>query len=143
MRHLSRRTPGRLAGILVPTLMLAALPARAQQAASPAGRWLAEDIQGGGVIDRLQSTLEIAADGRTSGSGGCNRIGGKAVINGNNIAFGAMFGTKMACSPAIMAQEDKFLKALGQTRSFRLDPRERKLYLMDAAGTVVVRLVAM
>lgn len=115
----------------------------APQAASPAGRWLAEDIQGGGVIDRLQSTIEIAADGRASGSGGCNRIGGKAVINGSSISFGAMFSTKMACSPAVMNQEDKFLKALSLARGFRVDPRERKLYLLDATGKVVVRLAAM
>jgi putative lipoprotein len=29
----------------------------------PTGRWLAEDIGSGGVIDRLQTVLEIAADG--------------------------------------------------------------------------------
>jgi len=133
-----------LAGALaLPAVLLAAVPALAQQAASPAGRWLAEDIFGGGVIDRLQSTLDIAADGRTSGSGGCNRIGGKAMIEGSSISFGSLFSTRMACSPAVMTQEGKFLKALGQTRSFRLDPRERKLYLLDAAGKVVVRLSAM
>jgi putative lipoprotein len=115
----------------------------APQAASPAGRWLAEDILGGGVIDRLQSTIDIAADGRTTGSGGCNRISGKAVINGSNISFGAMASTRMACAPAVMNQEAKFLNALSRTRSFRVDARERKLYLLDAAGAVMVRLAAM
>jgi heat shock protein HslJ len=142
LRHPSRRTLGLHAGFLLPALLLTAIPAM-PQAASPAGRWLAEDILGGGVIDRLQSTVEIAADGRASGSGGCNRIGGKAVIKGSNITFGAMFSTKMACPPAVMNQEAKFLNALSQTRSFRVDQGERKLYLMDAAGKVVVRLAAM
>jgi len=41
--------------------------------ASPVGSWLAEDIGGGGAIDRLQTTLEITADGKAFGSGGCNR----------------------------------------------------------------------
>ena len=36
-------------------------------ATSPAGRWLAEDISGGGVIDNLQTVLEIAADGTVAG----------------------------------------------------------------------------
>jgi putative lipoprotein len=30
---------------------------------TPVGRWLAEDIDGSGVIDRLQTVLEISADG--------------------------------------------------------------------------------
>jgi heat shock protein HslJ len=55
---------------------------------SPVGRWLAEDIRSGGVIDRLQTVLEIAADGTVSGSGGCNAMRGKATISGETIVFG-------------------------------------------------------
>src|SRR5262245_16033622 len=52
----------------------------ATAAAGPIGRWLAEDIRGGGVIDRVQTVLEIAADGGISGSGGCNAMRGTATI---------------------------------------------------------------
>ena len=63
---------------LIAALLVPAGAAVAASPTSPAGRWLAEDIRGGGVIDRLQSVLEIAGDGRISGTGGCNRIMGKA-----------------------------------------------------------------
>ncbi len=107
---------------------------------SPAGRWLAEDIRGRGVIDNLQSVLEISGDGAVSGSGGCNRLHGQATISGASLAFGAIASTRMACPPAVMDQESKFLSALQAARSFRVDPQQRKLFLLDAAGQTVMRL---
>lgn len=110
---------------------------------SPAGKWLAEDILGGGVIDRLQTTLEIAPDGTVSGHGGCNRYRGRVSITGESISFSPMASTKMACTPAAMAQEQKFHQALEQARSFRINARERKLVLSNGAGATVARLTAM
>ena len=110
---------------------------------SPVGRWLAEDIRGGGVIDNLQSVLEISGDGAVSGSGGCNRLHGQATISGASLSFGAIASTRMACPPAVMDQESKFLSALQAVRSFRVDPQQRKLFLLDAAGQTVMRLSAM
>ncbi|QCI69214.1 META domain-containing protein [Phreatobacter stygius] len=117
--------------------------AEAPRQPSPAGRWLAEDIRGGGVIDRLQSVLEIAPDGRVSGTGGCNRIGGRATISGATIAFGRMISTQMACTPAAMDQERKFLLALEDARGWRVDPVRQKLVLADARGTPVLVLARM
>lgn len=111
--------------------------------ATPVGRWLAEDIRGGGVIDRLQTVIEIAADGAITGSGGCNRIRGKATIAGEAISFGPMVSTKMACSPAVMNQEQKFLTALRDVRGWRVDPVRRKLSLLGANGATVVVLTQM
>jgi putative lipoprotein len=115
----------------------------ASPATSPAGKWLAEDILGGGVIDRLQTVLEIAADGSVTGTGGCNRFRGKATINGDRINFGALAGTKMACTPAAMDQEHKFHQALSAAKSFRVQPYERRLILLNGAGRAVARLAAM
>lgn len=107
------------------------------------GRWLAEDIGGGGVIDRLQSVLEIAADGQVSGSGGCNRIAGRARIEGATVSFGQVASTRMACTPAAMNQEQKFLAALSEARGWRVDDLRRKLVLSDATGRPVMVLARM
>jgi putative lipoprotein len=107
------------------------------------GRWLAEAIRNRGVIDNLQTVLEIAADGQVSGSAGCNRISGKATLDGAYLSFGPMISTKMACAPAIMDQESKFLSALGDTRLWRIDEQRDKLILVDAHGVTVLRLVRM
>lgn len=110
---------------------------------SPTGKWLAEDILGGGVIDRLQTTLEIAPDGIVSGHGGCNRYRGRVSITGESISFSPLASTKVACAPAAMAQEQKFHQALEQARRFRINARERKLILRDGSGATVARLARM
>ncbi|MFE0013280.1 YbaY family lipoprotein [Mesorhizobium sp. NPDC059054] len=105
-----------------------------------AGEWLAEDINGRGVIDNLQTTLKIDANGAVSGKGGCNGYGGSAKITGNRIRFGSLMSTQMACAPAIMNQESKFHAALGEARSWRIDQRRRKLTLLDRRGRPVAVL---
>ena len=120
-------------------LMLQAVRApRPSATAQWTGRWLAEDIGGGGVLDRAQSTIEIAEDGRVAGSGGCNRIFGRATFDGASVAFDAMGATRMTCAPALMMQEAKFLAALRDARAWRVDPARRKLVLLDAAGATLI-----
>jgi putative lipoprotein len=103
--------------------------------------WLAEDIQGGGVIDNAQSTLAIAAGGTVTGSGGCNRLFGAAIIAGDQLTFEGIGSTRMACAPAVMDQERKFLDALTATRTFRLDGPYLKFYA--GSGAVLVRFTAL
>ena len=107
--------------------------------APPAGQWIAEDIGGGGVLDRVQTTLVIAEDGAVSGSGGCNRYNGKAQLEGSRLAFGPLAATRMACTPAVMMQEQTFLSALERTAAWRFEPLTRKLVLMDPSGANLVR----
>lgn len=106
------------------------------------GSWLAEDIEGGGVIDNAQTTLEIGRDGRAGGHGGCNSYGGEVTIDGDRISFGRMAATMMACAEAVMNQEGKFHDALGRVVSFRIDPDQRKLLLLDEDGKTLIRLAS-
>ena len=110
---------------------------------SPVGRWLAEDILGGGVIDNAQTTLEIAEDGRGSGRGGCNSYGSTASIEGEKLTLSPVVATQMACPEALMNQEQKYFDALGRVAAFRLVPAEQKLLLLDADGQTLVRLASM
>ncbi len=102
--------------------------------------WLAEDINGGGVIDNAQTTLMINTDGSVTGSGGCNRFMSNASIDGPKITFKPTVATRMMCAPALMDQEQKFFAALEQTRSYSVDADTSKLLLHDEAGKVIARL---
>lgn len=124
-------------------IMVQRVTADAASAAGLAGRWLAEDIRGGGVIDNLQTVLEIAADGSFSGSGGCNRMKGNSTISGDEITFGPIASTMMACAPAVSDQEEKFFAALGDVRAWRIDPAQNKLALLDEQGKAVILLAQM
>ena len=103
----------------------------------PGTAWLAEDIQGGGVLDRLQTTLSFLGDGRVAGTGGCNRFNGPVDVKGQSIHFGSLAVTMMACSPAVMQQEERFFAAVAAAAQWKRTP-ERKLVLSDAAGKPVV-----
>jgi len=106
----------------------------AQDDGPPKGHWLAENILGGGVIDRVESRLEITSDGSVYGSGGCNAISGTAKIVGDSIEFGPIAATRKACVPAVGDQEQKFFKALGLTRRWQYDAQQEKLMLLGKGG---------
>ena len=107
------------------------------------GHWLAKSIRGSAAVDQIQSVLRIGSDGRVGGHGGCNTFTGEAGITGDRFTFAAMARTMMACPPAIMDQENKFIAALADVRSWRADGDGRKLELLDADGKVIVLLAPM
>jgi heat shock protein HslJ len=80
--------------------------------------WLAEDINGAGVIDFAQSTLAFESATAVNGSGGCNRFFGAVEVDNKSISFGPMGSTRMACAPALNDQEFRYLQALESSRSF-------------------------
>lgn len=66
-----------------------------------------------------------------------------AAIAGATICFGSIVSTKMACSPAVMNQENRFFAALNGVEAWRFDPVRRKLTLLGADGTPRVVLARM
>jgi putative lipoprotein len=99
--------------------------------------WLAEDIDGGGVLDRLQSRLQIVSTTRIAGFAGCNDYHGAAQLDAAPYALGPFATTRKMCNPSVMEQERKFLDALGRVRSARLE--NGLLHLQDAAGATILR----
>lgn len=102
------------------------------------GNWLAEDILGRGVVDRAQSSLQIAEGGQVTGSTAVNRFSGQAEIKGNRLMFGPLAMTRRAGPPALMEQESRYTQALGKVRSYRLD-QAGKLELLDEQGETLIR----
>jgi heat shock protein HslJ len=95
-------------------------------------KWVAEDIDGRGVIDDAQSTVEFIAESRVAGRAGCNRYSGGVQADGQKLQVEQLISTKMACAPALMDQETRFLQALESARSFEL--KGTKLRLFDESG---------
>jgi heat shock protein HslJ len=121
---------GLVAGLL--TAGCQATNPKSEEAPNLAGTtWLAEDIDGRGVIDDLQSTLGFETNEQVFGMAGCNRFFGSVTVDGGSISFGPLASTRMACPPAIMDQEDRFLKALANARRFE---RKEDLLLFFGDG---------
>jgi heat shock protein HslJ len=59
--------------------------------------------------------------GRVAGGGSCNRFTGAADIGPGTARFGPLAATRMACVPAAMDQQARYLKALEGAEPMALD----------------------
>jgi heat shock protein HslJ len=103
--------------------------------------WVVEDLDGGGIVDRSRIVLEFlveAGQRRVAGVGSCNRYFADFELTGESLTFGRPGMTMMACAPALMTQEQKFLRILQGVRSFDIDPTGA-LILRGAEGTMLAR----
>lgn len=71
---------------------------------------------------------------RVSGSGGCNRLTGSYELKGDELKFGRMASTMMAC-PEGMDTEQAFLKSLGQVTRWKIIGQSLELF--DSDGKVL------
>lgn len=89
------------------------------------GPWLVEDLNGGGVPDRvrLDATFDPGDQNTSmvSGASGCNRFRGGWQQTGATVKFGPLAGTMMACEPAKMDTERKFLQTLEAVTTLSFD----------------------
>lgn len=84
-----------------------------------------EDINRGGIIDNSHITITFGADGRVSGSTGCNNFNGSYTQNASGLKIGALATTRRACAPALINQEVAFLKVMQDVSSWAVDPQGR------------------
>jgi heat shock protein HslJ len=77
------------------------------------------------------------ADGRVSGSTGCNRFGASYTLDGSELELGEMAMTSMACPPPADAVEREYTAALESVRAWR--PEGDELVLLDGDDTEVLR----
>src|SRR5262249_18730267 len=80
--------------------------------------WTAETIAGAPVTSDTQITLQLGADGRASGRGGCNDYTGPHTLSGPAPRFGMMAATRVACAPAVMDQEQRYFDTLAQVKRY-------------------------
>lgn len=100
--------------------------------------WKLEDLLGGGIIDRSNVTLVLGPDGQASGSGGCNRFFGSWSVKGSALTLGKMASTMMACNPALMSQEGRFLRSLETATAYSFTP-DGALVITTAEGPLKFR----
>ena len=102
------------------------------------GSWLAEEIEGAGVIDDLQTVLEIREDGTYGGMAGCNSFTGAFSFSGEAITFGPTAAARKMCAPEVMEQEGRFFDALKGGLGWKVE--RGRLTLAKSDGRPVMRL---
>ena len=135
---MQRLTMG-LLGLLVIVGLSLAHPVRA--AVELTGSWRVVEVGGKPVTEcqpNREPDLVFTAEGRVSGSTGCNRYTGTYQQDGTSLKFSPMAVTKMACRPPLDALERAFLQAMAGTAAMRKSGTT--LELLDAGGNVQMRL---
>lgn len=76
----------------------------------------AESTTGGGL------TITFGADGRVSGSGGCNQFSGTYTADtGRKLTFSPLAATKIGCAAAINDRETRYFATLQEVSGYALD----------------------
>jgi len=120
---------------LAALLTLSASTAMAQSTPLEGTYWKATELAGKPAPaqdSQHEAHLQFESGGRVSGSDGCNRITGTYERKGEQVAFGQMAGTQMACVNT-SGTEEPFRDAL--KNAARLTVVGNRLELYDAAGT--------
>ncbi|MBB5235282.1 META domain-containing protein [Deinococcus budaensis] len=106
--------------------------ARPEASVNLDGNWT---LTGGTALRPLAGNAPslTLTQGRVSGSGGCNRLSGSVRASGDALTFGPLAVTRMACAPAVNAQEQTFLTVLG-TPGLRVNVQGLGLTLTVPSG---------
>lgn len=115
-----------------PTLSPSGTPALADLAGTA---WTVRTINGGSVIANAPPTISFSADGRVSGSTGCNEYSALFSTDGQHLTVGALGVTQKLCEGAHGEQESAFLNGLGGASTWQAaEPGRLEI---DGAATLV------
>lgn len=102
------------------------------------GNWQLEERASGQdmvlVIPGTRITASITADGRISGSAGCNSYGGSWTADGDLFTVGPVYSTEMYCMEpeGVMEQESAYLTLIGRVAGYTVSGE--RLVLTDNSG---------
>ena len=101
------------------------------------GSWTVELIDERPVIDRSPAFIQFAEENRVSGNSSCNRFTGSYAFSETQLSFGQAATTRMACPPALMEQEQRFLDGLSKVAQVKL--KNGMLEMTDTDGALVFK----
>lgn len=99
--------------------------------------WTIGALGGVATAERIKTEVRFA-DGKISGTAGCNRFSGSYAVEGNVLSVGVIAATKMRCAEPQMAQESKFLSLLGSGKLTKRFSVTGSLILTNEAGDVAL-----
>ena len=103
------------------------------------GSWRFESIGGAQDFDSAKTSLEVTPEDNISMTIGCNRMTSIPAIEGDNIDFGPVAATRMACPDPLGALEQRLQEALAAASNFTIEGDT--LQLRDDSGDPVAVLV--
>ena len=83
------------------------------------------------AADGIDTQIDFSTDGKVSGTVGCNRFSGSYAEKEDQITFGPLMATKMACPDLPMTQESVAFGVLAGTVKMELEQKQLTLYSED------------
>ena len=90
------------------------------------------------AVQGVSTWVTFDADGRMSGTLGCNQFSGGYKIKGTTIKFGPIMSTEMACPEPQMSQETSAFRVLSGTVSYLVEGNN--LIISAESGDTELRL---
>lgn len=113
-----------------------------QSQETPAGltgqQWNVQNIDGTAVIDSAYVFVTFTADGKVSGSSGCNNFNGTYTNVDHRIKINALASTRKACTPALDMQEGRFLSTFQNVTNWAVDQSNRVIMRTDGGQYIVL-----
>ena len=83
--------------------------------------WALTELKGMPPVADTGISAQFSPDGKISGSAGCNRYSGTYTVSGSSITISSSIAsTMMMCDDAIMEQENAYLKALPEAKTYEI-----------------------
>jgi heat shock protein HslJ len=101
--------------------------------------WMLVTADGMDAVPDVPAPLTLA-DGQASGSTGCNSFSGSYTLEGDQLSFGPLGATQMACEEPLMTQEAEVFAILGAAESYSIEGDE--LTISSPGGSLVYRAEA-
>ena len=111
-----RFTPLPLIALLGSLLSACAATPAASPPALWGSQWQLQQIGADAVLPQPVATLAFPQAGQAAGHGACNRFFGSVTVEGEQLRFGPLGATKMACMGGVGEQESRYLAALQQAQ---------------------------
>ena len=94
--------------------------------------WRLTDLGGRPAMGQVQATLDFPDEGgRAVGNASCNRFFGQVQVSEDAISFIDVGTMRMACRPAVLDQETRFLTALESAERFEVEGDQLRIYAGD------------
>jgi heat shock protein HslJ len=102
--------------------------------------WALTELMGKPPAAGVGISAQFSADGKVSGSAGCNRYSGTYTVSGNSITFSSpMATTMMMCDEAVMEQESAYLKTLGEAKTYAVKGDQLTLAGADKTSLAIYK----
>jgi heat shock protein HslJ len=100
--------------------------------------WALSELTGKSLVAGSGITALFSSGGQVGGSAGCNQYLGIYTVSGNTITVSSpMASTMMMCDPAVMLQENAYLSALGEAKTYTVKGDQLTLVSADKSRLAV------